>query len=158
MSVFTHLLTKEQHREVGARLKRISDDVRSIRQIIQIAYPVDDPARRWLGKFEKPMETLKCVMDDHWFEEKHGDARDTPYYGWADLEESSDAMPQKRIEPCPFCGSHKTKARAVQKETRWLNSVVCDSCGATGPTCYNRTNAISKWNQRALSKVLDVEI
>ena len=61
--------------------------------------------------------------------------------------------------PCPFCGNtlpmefaievftdiHYTKAMKKWKTTYYYHSC---SCGARGPQCYSREEAIQKWNRR----------
>lgn len=62
-------------------------------------------------------------------------------------------MNEQMIEPCPFCNDPMLEfvqtpdgcARG-DKDALW---VVCDHCGAMGPTGYSVDDAITKWNTRA---------
>lgn len=49
------------------------------------------------------------------------------------------------VLPCPFCGSENS---LWQDENQWSKWIVCDACGATGPTDLGVSGAIEAWNTR----------
>ena len=51
-------------------------------------------------------------------------------------------MTKIQIKPCPFCGS----AAQSQQGTPEACFVLCNACGASGPSARNEVEAINKWN------------
>ena len=47
-----------------------------------------------------------------------------------------------KARPCPWCGSVRFAFRGYRKA-----QVVCDECGACGPTAKNDQWAVVLWNQ-----------
>lgn len=54
-------------------------------------------------------------------------------------------MPEK-LNPCPACGSKKTKHIGYEDEYYKKYFVFCIYCGMRGPHCDNRFSAIAAWN------------
>ena len=51
-----------------------------------------------------------------------------------------------KLKPCPFCGG-----KAEMMEATYLgieSSVICFSCGASGPTVFSEDKAAERWNNR----------
>lgn len=55
-------------------------------------------------------------------------------------------MSDPKLEPCPFCGSAKTRD---DYDDYNRDRVFCDDCGAAGPVIGNtREEVITRWNTR----------
>lgn len=58
--------------------------------------------------------------------------------------------PKQELEPCPFCGSSRTRhvQVAVQYERDRYNRIKCDECGAYGPIALTESSAVAKHKTR----------
>lgn len=52
---------------------------------------------------------------------------------------------QSELLPCPFCGSKDP----VQFDQTGISWIMCEGCGAEGPTREELDGAIASWNRRA---------
>jgi len=54
------------------------------------------------------------------------------------------------LKPCPFCGDTEgVVGDYIQLDPEWVVTTVrCDTCGAFGPECSSRKQAIDAWNSR----------
>jgi hypothetical protein len=59
------------------------------------------------------------------------------------------------LTPCPFCHSPRQKL-AASVEGLW--AVVCDECGATGPSCYYKGEAVERWESMSPPKRIAVAL
>jgi len=60
---------------------------------------------------------------------------------------------ENKLLPCPFCGGKALPDIGNQngeEADQWF--VMCQCCAAEGPWFYERGNAITAWNTRALSE------
>ena len=49
---------------------------------------------------------------------------------------------------CPFCGSTTTVAVHLMLGPEWTgHAMECSACGARGPVCVKRAEAVERWNQ-----------
>lgn len=55
------------------------------------------------------------------------------------------SAPKTRLLPCPFCGASTAKAMETGNQ---CTQVVCDNCGACGPTSGNDDDATNYWNDQ----------
>lgn len=51
------------------------------------------------------------------------------------------------LTPCPICNSSRHKLTA-SIEGLWV--VVCEDCGATGPSCYYKGEAMERWESLSI--------
>lgn len=55
-------------------------------------------------------------------------------------------MKKEKLLPCPFCGGNRLTMNDSGYDDWFL---VCDDCGADGPTAVTRYNAKYLWNDRS---------
>ncbi len=65
------------------------------------------------------------------------------------LQIQKKASTQPSIDPCPFCGS-----QGEWNLSSRIISIVCSSCGASGPTAGNNIDAIRLWNDRIKPEIV----
>lgn len=53
--------------------------------------------------------------------------------------------------PCPFCGSKNSSYCMVENDP----CIVCDSCGAVGPSFAGEKSSVENWNKRASQNTVD---
>ncbi len=63
----------------------------------------------------------------------------------ADLAET-----ETKLSICPFCGAMGDELKLMDLDDGDGHAVVCDCCGAIGPTDYRPENARRLWNGEAL--------
>jgi len=68
--------------------------------------------------------------------------------GFGDREEQSQRPKTEGRKPCPFCASNKTRVKESQTESATYQTVVCENCGAEGPSELRESEAINMWNTR----------
>lgn len=49
------------------------------------------------------------------------------------------------LKPCPFCGSESV---IDSEQVNGICYVYCNSCGAYGPDCNDKGDAVRLWNER----------
>lgn len=58
--------------------------------------------------------------------------------------------PKAIYKSCPFCGAMDEQLKLLELEDSGGHSVVCDCCGAIGPTDTRKEKAEALWNGAAL--------
>lgn len=56
---------------------------------------------------------------------------------------------ESRIKRCPFCNGAREDVIYNGNDSY---QVRCNICGACGPECYTKDNAVELWNQRTVTK------
>ena len=51
------------------------------------------------------------------------------------------------LKPCPFC--QERNKLCVEQAGKEIIYVFCGNCGAEGPVCGSREDAIDAWNKRS---------
>ena len=75
--------TIEQHRQYGAMLKRMQQDLLDLEVELSSAFPHDIPATKTAAKVSKAIQDLRCEMENELFK-LDPDAPLSIYYGGRD--------------------------------------------------------------------------